>query len=225
MGDSVTANLPFMTGFGQGGYNLGPYGYLQGTINFFSAPPRAGVANSFVNPSLTAKTGFNSSLFLDPTWADPALCSPGENLLLCEFRLVKPSVIIILLGPVDSQVLSLEQYTAAMQVIVQTSINRGVIPVLTTFPVSGSYIYYTRSLQFNMVLLDLAERYGIPVINLWRATLGLPAQGLDTDLVHLSQGGNPYSFAFGEENLYGTTKRNLITLQALDELARNVLSR
>jgi hypothetical protein len=94
--------------------------------------------------------------------------------------------------------------------------------VLTTFPMAPDHMYYEKSLQFNMVILDLARSNGIPLINLWRAARSLPDNGLGPDRYHLSQGPTYYTFT-GEENLYGLTLRNLMTLQALDELRRNVL--
>src|SRR5262249_8432790 len=78
--------------------NLGQYGYLQGAIDYFSVSPRPGVANSFVNRNLTARGGLTSFGEFDPVWADPKVCQADEAPILCEFRIDKPSVIIINFG-------------------------------------------------------------------------------------------------------------------------------
>ncbi|MBZ0306237.1 MAG: hypothetical protein K8I82_09230, partial [Anaerolineae bacterium] len=218
----ITASQPFMWGIGGPEQNLGPYSDLQATVDFFSVPPRDGYINSFGYNSMAAQSAFNAAAVLDDLWADPSICQVEESPLECEYRLSKPSVAIIMLGSVDVQIYDLETYTRTMQKIVKVSIDSGVIPVLTTFPMASDHMYYEKSLQFNMVILDLARSNGIPLINLWRAARVLPDNGLGPDRYHLSQGPTYYSFN-GEENLYGLTLRNLMTLQALDQLRRNVL--
>jgi uncharacterized protein YraI len=222
VGDSITASQPFMWGIGGPEQNLGSYSYLQATVDFFSVPPRDGYSNSFGYNSMAAQSAFNAAAVLDDMWADPSVCLAEESPLECEYRLSKPSVAIVMLGSVDVQIYDLETYTRAMRQIVKISVDSGVIPVLTTFPMAPDHMYYEKSLQFNMVILDLARSNGIPLINLWRAARSLPDNGLGPDRYHLSQGPTYYTFT-GEENLYGLTLRNLMTLQALDELRRNVL--
>lgn len=222
VGDSITASQPFMWGIGGPEQNLGSYSYLQTTVDFFSVPPRDGYSNSFGYNSMAAQSAFNAAAVLDDMWADPSVCLAEESPLECEYRLSKPSVAIVMLGSVDVQIYDLETYTRAMRQIVKISVDSGVIPVLTTFPMAPDHMYYEKSLQFNMVILDLARSNGIPLINLWRAARSLPDNGLGPDRYHLSQGPTYYTFT-GEENLYGLTLRNLMTLQALDELRRNVL--
>lgn len=224
VGDSISANQPFLVGFGEAGnYNLGQYTNLQPTIDFFlTGTPRAGYPNNFIYDSLAARSAFNAGAVLDRLWSDGALCDPQtEAPLQCEYRLAKPAVAIIMLGSVDIQVYNLQSYTDFLDHIVKISVDSGVVPVLTTFTIPPDYLYYEQSLRFNMVVLDVAARYDVPVINLWREARTLPDFGVGPDKFHLSQGPTFFTFE-GQERQYGTTLRNLLTLQALDELRRGL---
>ncbi len=223
MGDSVTAKQPFLKGFGSGSYALGPYSNLQETINYFSSvSPRANVANSFVNQSMAAQSGFSSASMFDGMWVDPTICN--EAALYCEYNRIKPSVAIILFGPVDLRVNDPYLFQANMYRMVKDLKDRGVIPVLNTFANHPDF-NYEEGLLFNTIILNAAEENNIPLINLWRATQELPDYGINvSDPIHLTQGQTFYDFN-GEENLYGVTLRNLITLQALEELRREVLTK
>lgn len=223
VGDSITAIQWFMVGFSQPDvYSLGQYGGLQGTIDFFSEPVIPGQADSFLREGMAMDSAFNAGTLLDPLWADPDQCESDETPLACEVRLTRPSVALIMLGSVDMQIYGGEYYYAAMETIVAYLSENGVIPVLTTFPVAEEYIYWKRSLEFNMLLIDLAETYRIPLINLWAVTRTMPQNGTDYDLYHLSQTGNDFVFD-GREAQYGLPARNLISLQALEQLRLNVL--
>ena len=222
VGDSVTATQPFMLGFGQGNYDLGGYGYLQEAINFFSVAPRAGYANSFVNNSIAAQSGFTSSAVFDGLWVNPAICT--EAPLYCEYNYIKPAAAIILFGPVDMQISGAYEFQASMYRLAGELVTRGVIPVYTTFA-NHPQIRGEDGLLFNTIILNVARDYNVPVINLWLATQNLPDYGIKLDdPVHLTQGDTYYHFN-GEETLYGVTLRNLLTLQALDELRKNVLTK
>lgn len=226
VGDSVTDSQPFLLAYGQGGgYNLGDYGYLQDTINHFAGvSPRDGVANSFTNRSFAAITGATSASMLDGLWADPAFCS-GESPLMCEINLTHPSVGFVLFGTQDMRVLEPFEFRINLAQIIEAMMYNGVIPVLSTFHNNETY-YGEQALTFNNIIVDVANQYDVPLINLWKATQPLPDNGVNlADPVHLSQGSDNYYNFTGEENLYGVNLRNLLSLQALDELRQNVLLR
>lgn len=226
VGDSVTDSQPFLLAYGQGGgYNLGNYGYLQDTINHFAGvSPRDGVANSFTNRSFAAITGATSSSMLDGLWADPNFCS-GESPLMCEINLTRPSVGFVLFGTQDMRVIPPHEFRIHMSQIMEAMIFNGVIPVLSTFHSTSSY-YEDEALVYNNIIVDISDQYGVPLINLWKATQPLPNNGINpNDPVHLSQGVNNYYNFAGEETQFGVNMRNLLSLQALDELRKNVLLR
>ena len=155
-------------------------------------------------------------------WLNKSVCNEGP--LYCEYNQIKPSVAIIMFGSQDYRIYPPATFRSNMQRMVEHLLQRGVIPVNTTFPSHPDYHWYD-SLVFNDINLSVAAQYNLPVINLWRATQELPDYGVSReDLFHLSeQWGVAYSFN-GQERTYGVTLRNLLTLQALDELRRNVLS-
>ncbi|MGB1288748.1 MAG: SH3 domain-containing protein, partial [Aggregatilineales bacterium] len=226
VGDSITATQRFMTEFGiPGAYNLGSYGNLQSTIDFYSTPVVTGGDNSFLRRGQAMGSAYNAASVIDPIWSDPTVCRRSESPLACEVRIAKPSVALIMLGSVDMQIYSPESYYFYMETIISFLAENGVIPVVTTFPIASEYIYWERSLEFNMQLLDLAERYRIPVINLWAATSSMPLNGTDpADFYHLSEAPDRADFTFdGREFQFALSARNLLSLQALDFLRATYL--
>ena len=221
VGDSITATQPFMTGFGNGNYNLGGYGHLQSVIDFFSAQPAGTSPNSFVRESLAAREGFTSGAVLDGLWVDPTVCD--EAPLYCEYNYIRPSVAVVLFGSVDMQISDTFTFQAHIYQITGDLVNRGVVPILTTFA-NGDQFRPDQAAVFNNVILNVARDYDVPVINLWLAAQALPNQGVKLDdPIHLTQGQTYYSFT-GEETQFGVTLRNLLTLQALDEVRKSILT-
>lgn len=231
VGDSDTTSGGFLRPIGMDGgryCELGAYSYLQDSIEFFNLPPRDGLPNSFNATSIAAVNGMTSATVFDPVWAAPAMCEPDEAPLLCEYRLVRPAVAIIDLGLMDIQYYSEAEYRTNMERVVQVSLEQGVIPILTTFVVlptlpPGGRLDWETSMTFNNTLIEIAEAYQIPLINLWAAAQPLPNYGIGADNTHLRHVVGEFCDFNGPEQRNGGTLRNLLTLQALDELRRFVL--
>jgi uncharacterized protein YraI len=224
VGDSITASPYFLTGIGSSGYSLGEYGYLQGAINFFSGPNGRG-ANPFAAASIAARNGWSTESVLSPTLADGGVCRSGETPLECEYRLVKPSVALIMFGTNDSGGMPSGTFSANLSRIVQISINMGVIPVLSTIP-PKHYNPATdgRVAEFNQIIISTARTYDIPLWNYWSVMSRLPGEGLDADGVHPSIPPSGLSVVFDATNLqYGYAVRNLTALQVLYTLWQQVL--
>ena len=213
VGDSITANQAFMIGYDTGEYNLGNYSQLQGAISFFSG--------SFSRYSLSAFVGFNAAAMMDPIWATDPRCQAGETPLACEYRVNRPSVAIIMLGSVDVQLYTPEDFQGYLNRIVDYTISQGIVPVLTTFPNEISY-YSNECEQFNDVIRGIAASQQIPLIDLRTPAMMLPGYGVGTDRFHLSQRGDNVINLTGEETQYGLTLRNFLTLQMLDSLWRGI---
>lgn len=230
-GDCFTDHVGFLKPFGAGTYHLGAYGSLQATINFFSASPYAGLANSFLNSSLAAGIGYSSGSVIDPLWTDPQYCNAGESLLACEYRRMHPAIAIIQFGNVDVQVYEEAWFDHDMRVVVETSMARGVVPILSTSVVASDYPYYHKSLEFNRIIVQIARDYDLPLINFWLAAQSVAHAGTIADGYHPSDdwgflGGQHYDNipALSLEGVAsGMTMRNLIVLQSLDEFRRNLL--
>ncbi|MBN1681043.1 MAG: SH3 domain-containing protein [Anaerolineae bacterium] len=224
VGDSITAAPQFLTPIASGTYNLGEYGYLSGAIGFFGGPNGRGL-NPFGATSIAAGNGWGTTSALDINNAPSGTCNPGETPVACEYRLVKPSVALIMFGTNDSGGLPTADFRANLQRIVQISIDMGVIPVLSTIPpkhydpaVDG------RVTEFNQVIIATARAYDIPLWNYWDAMSGLPAEGLSADGVHPSTPPDGITTVFDSDHLqYGYTMRNLTALQMLYTLWQQVL--
>jgi uncharacterized protein YraI len=224
VGDSITASPYFLTGIGSAGYSLGQYGYLQGAINFFSGPNGRG-ANPFAAASIAARNGWSTESVLSPGLADPGVCRSGETPLECEYRLVKPSVALIMFGTNDSGGMPSGTFAANLSRIVEISINMGVIPVLSTIP-PKHYNSATdgRVPEFNQIIISTARTYDVPLWNYWSVMSQLPGEGLAGDGVHPSIPPSGLSVVLDANNLqYGYAVRNLTALQVLYTLWQQVL--
>lgn len=201
------SELPFFLGrFDSGDYDLGPYQYLQPVIDYF--------AGSFGRQSVTVWTGNHAWSVLDPTFANPTLCLPGETPLACEFRLHRPSVVLIRLGTNEAYTPALfEQHLRA---ILDYSIEHGVIPVLGTKAdqLEGSD-------AINDIVRQLAAEYQVPLWDFGRIASTLPGRGLRDDGFHMTW--YPLTFSDPRALQQGHSVHNLTALIALYTVWQNVL--
>ncbi len=159
-----------------GAYEL-PTGYqsLQETIDWF--------AGSFNRASQAVRGGFNVASVLSSMWADPQACKAGETPLDCEFRLYKPSIVLI------SMETGFEGRTAAvyekyMRQIIEYAIAHGASPILATKADN-----FEGDDSINLTTARLAYEYDLPLWNFWRAVQPLPDHGMDmvrNDKFHIS---------------------------------------
>jgi hypothetical protein len=231
IGDSNTTNGDFMRPIGvpTPDCDFSAYPELAETASYFmTAAPREEQANSFVNDSLAADKGFSSAIALDPLWADWYLCDDNESPVQCEYRQTRPSVSIIMLGQIDINYdkTDVQTYRDNMERIIQLSLDDAVIPVLNTivFSPARPRDIWEKSIQFNNAILDLAEQYQVPLINVWLAVQSLPEFGIGPDNSHLAAEVGSFCDFNGAEQRLGGTLRNLLTLQALHQLRVNVFT-
>ena len=216
IGDSITANEVFLAPIGWGRYDLHQYTYLAPVIAYFSQT-NARTANSFANTSLAAKGGWTAGQVINPDAVfNPDLCRPNENPLECEFRVVKPSVGLIMIGTNDVRYTSATQYAAELRQILQTSLNRGIIPVISTIPPMHHDWAVGRVEAINAIIVSLAREYDVPLWDYWSALQSLSNDPLSSDGIHPS-GYTNRAADFSQDGLRtGYTVRNLLALQALD---------
>jgi hypothetical protein len=189
--------------FLSGQYDLGGYGYLQSTIDFFSG--------SFGHFNASASPGFSILAVMDPMYRAQEFCHDWITPLDCDFQYMHPSVVFIMPMAGDVYGLTDYQYAAGVRAVVDYAIAHGAIPVLVTFPVS------VRDGAINGTLRSVAAEYGLPLVDFASAARALPDRGLvPGDTVHLS-GENFISFN-GDQDRYGFTLLNLMSLQMLDQL-------
>jgi uncharacterized protein YgiM (DUF1202 family) len=223
VGDSLTDTANFFRGFG-GSYNLRGYGSLLPVIQFFSSGNALG-GSPFVSGSISARASWGEVSVLDPGSADPGRCAPGETPVACEVRVVKPAVVLIMIGTNDAGgAIPSDVYAGRLRQIIETCIQGNAVPVLSTLPPRAQFNDYIQS--YNQVIASLASSYGVPLTDLYSALVNLPNHGYGEDGIHLSvpPGGAAATVDFTPENLqYGATMRNLTALQILDSVWKSVL--
>lgn len=193
----------FLTPFDQPGeYRLGPYADLQAVIDNFGG--------SFSRVSVAARTGFGPSAMFDPIWVDPRICRTGEGPLDCEYRLHRPSIVLIGLGTHYSP---LSKFESQMRAVIEASLERGIVPVLTTkVDTEGGD-------RVNALIAYLAQQYEVPLWNFWLAVQPLDNHG-QPDEIHFTWARNYFDLKYNL--LHGWPVRNLTALQALDTVWRSV---
>jgi len=210
VGDCLSDNQHFLSPFGGSRYNLGEFAYLQGVVDHFGA--------SLALDSLAAYDGLVTSAVLDPVFANPLACQPGESPLRCEYRVHRPSIAVIMFGAQDLLFTPADQFERNLRQIVHETVQAGVIPLLSTFP--GNLERWEQSIEYNQIVVRVALDYDVPLMNLWLALEALPNHGLNEDGRHLSP---PFTDSgdLAPANLQrGYPLRNLVTLQALDAVWR-----
>ncbi|MBC8099624.1 MAG: hypothetical protein H7Y11_09290, partial [Armatimonadetes bacterium] len=211
IGDSLSASDSYLTPFSATEYALGPHDDLEATLLYYGAS--AGL------PSAASRIGLSTLVVFDAMWATDARCDPGESPLLCEYRVKQPSIAFVLFGPNDVLSMDTATYSAQMAKIVDASLERGIIPVLSTFSADPAYEYWWIAVDFNLALVALAEEKRVPMMNVWAAARALPDYGLDDDRIHLKHSGfEALKFDTSHETWYGVSLQNLLTLRMLDAL-------
>ncbi|GIK57282.1 MAG: LysM peptidoglycan-binding domain-containing protein [Chloroflexi bacterium] len=203
VGDSTIQNPYFMARFDEpGGYNLGPYAYLQPAVDYF--------AGSHGREGTAVRKGFHSWTVTDPLWADKAICQANETPIACEIRLHNPAIIIIRLGSNDAGVP--QMFNQNVRQIVELAIANSVIPVIGT-----KADRFEGSNANNDILRQIAADYQLPLWDFDVAAQMIPGRGLDVDNVHLTtfyahDYGSPVAFQRGH-GVHNLTA--LMMLQAL----------
>ena len=210
VGDSLSADRAYLGPMSRSDSDLGPYDYLADTVAYFGP--------TIVNNSAAAVPNMTAGDVLNPYRTDDG-CQPYETLLRCEYRLMQPSIAFILFGANDVRRISSEEFNANMRAIVQQTLEHGIIPVLSTFSADPLADYGELSLNYNLVVVEIASDYDVPLINLWAAARELPGYGLESDNVHMTHSGYAsLAFDAGQEALYGVSLRNLLSIYMLDQL-------
>ncbi len=201
VGDCQNVSSHFLSVFDDSEeYALGEFDGLQSTIDHFG--------ESWSRTSASVDNGFNVASVLSPLWSDPDLCEPGENPLECEYRLNKPSIVIVSMETWWAQ-RPAEEYEDYMRQIVEFWIDKGVVPILSTKAdnLEGDY-------GLNRAIYRVSQDYDIPLWNFWLSIQSLPGNGLSEDEFHLTFARNFFDDPVRMQ--YSWPVRNLTALQAID---------
>ncbi|HUM71849.1 MAG TPA: SGNH/GDSL hydrolase family protein, partial [Chloroflexota bacterium] len=170
-----------------GGYNLGPYAYLQPAVDYF--------VGSHSREGMAVRKGLHSWTATDPLWADKTICQPNETPVVCEIRVHNPAIIFIRLGSNDAGIP--RSFDQNVRQIVETAIANGVIPVIGT-----KADRFEGSNANNDILRQIAADYQLPLWDFDVAAQMIPGRGLEVDNVHLTgffahDYGSPVAFQRG----------------------------
>ncbi len=177
--------------------------HIQSTIDYYS--------DAFAFKGQSVNSGLNAASVLDPFWASADVCPVGESPLTCDYQLTDSFAALIMFGANDVNVLSTDGYELAMRDIIETTLERDIIPILSTFtvrPIEGDAAYAI-GVRFNAILVRLAEEYQIPLVNFWLATRDLADKGILEDNAHLT--------------VPGFNIRNQLTVEVLTQLRTEIL--
>ncbi len=227
VGDSITVATWVFYPIGWGQQQLGNYSYLQPAIDYFSSEIIRDGNNSFSNIPLAADNQWTTTDLLDPAKGDPAVCGATETPLDCEYRIARPSIALILIGTNDVASLDGATYRRNLETILDKTIGRNILPVLSTLPRRTGFDAQID--EFNAIIRSTAGQYQIPIWQFHEILAPLPNNGLDADGVHpsfppvtLGQWEATANF-IGENLNYGYNQRNLTALIVLDALWRQVI--
>jgi hypothetical protein len=211
LGDSTIENPHFMARFDQPGtYNLGPYAYLQPMIDFYQG--------SFGRQGMAVHRGLHTWSVLDPMWADPLNCQPGENMLGCEIRQHNPSLIFIRLGSNDVGIP--DSVDRNLREIVEFCIENGVIPIMGTKADRHEGGDNTN----NNIIRQIAADYRVPLWDFDLIAATLPGRGMANDGVHLTTF-FAHDYTLAEAFTRGYPVHNLTAMIMLDRVWRTVITR
>lgn len=210
IGDCHSMPPEFFAVFEENNYDLGEFGYLQETIDYFPG--------SFNRQGRAAKIGLTATGALSVLWNDWKDCTSMETPLDCEYRIQQPSFAIISLGTNDAN--GVAPFETTLRRVIDVTIGHGVVPILATKADNAE-----GDQSINETIARLAYEYEIPMWNFWRAVQSLPDQGviLPDHREHLSYPGIASTGDLRDQYLkFGYNTRNLTGLQALDIVRRNI---
>ena len=213
VGDSMTADANALFCFADSGVDLGEYGELQSTLDYFLAGDAAG-DTPFDRESLAAEVGMSA------TWAISDDPSPLEQ----EMDAIGPHWAVAQYGTNDMQLGTSYQsaiwgFGSNMMDLLDAMVDEGVVPTLLTIPpredVADACLWVP---SYNAVIRGVAQAWQVPLVDLHLAMQSVSGYGLGSDHLHL----NAYSggaCVLSEAGLdYGNNMRNRVILEALDRL-------
>jgi hypothetical protein len=231
VGDSITHGKYYLWDIGCKVEVLANHQSLASTIDFFrnTTFPDAyttswcGIANSFSRDTISAANGWTAAepltRFPNPFSACPI---PDNNPLRCEFRLIQPSIALIMFGTNDVEENDPKTFRKNLTAIVQETLILGVVPVLSTIPPRlDDPTIGKRVGPYNQIIRDVADTLQVPLWNYWQQlqSPGLVNHGMDKFGIHPNIYNATESVTFTSEALrYGFNIRNLTTLEVLKKI-------
>jgi hypothetical protein len=183
IGDTMALQNGYLDPFADPGLDTGAP-ELQAIIDWYNQIDVGDGRSSFDRVSVAANPGWRIQDILDPGQSG-SVCNAGETPLDCELRLVRPAVAIISVGMNDVGATDSETFRTTMEQVIQTVLNNGVIPVVTTVQPNPNNADQVRTINEALIEavqnVEASNNILVPVYNLWRAYNQLPNSGLEGD--------------------------------------------
>jgi peptidoglycan/LPS O-acetylase OafA/YrhL len=205
VGDSITVSSAFLFCF-DGSYDLGDHTALAPTLSYYLAGNAAG----------SSPFGRTSNCAVGGTTAADALAGTPSPFAR-ELDALTPRIAVILFGTNEIRYgQSYDQAASHLWELVDATLARGVVPILSTIPPNPSWDEAdARIPTYNRLVRAIAQGRSIPLVDFHREIEQLPNRGISSDKLHPStapSGGCDLTAAGLE---YGYNLRNLLTLEAL----------
>jgi hypothetical protein len=111
---------------------------------------------------------------------------------------------------------TLDAFGAELWNLVDATIVRGVVPVMSTIPANVGYpAADARIPTFNRVVRAIAQGRGVPLVDLHHSLAPLPNRGISSDGLHPSVSPSGGCVLTSDGLQYGYNVRNLVTVEAL----------
>ena len=214
LGDSITVSTSFLRCFAGSRVNLDGRTGLADTIAHFRAGDAAG-ATPYERETLSAGVG----------WSAWRALEGAPSPVVQELDAIQPRFAVVMYGTNDVGSNTPTRYADNMLDLVDTLIERGVVPVVSSFPpLDANPAADARIPLYTAILRALAEARQVPFVDLHAALEALPGHGLGPDDIHPSTAPSG-ACDFSATGLgYGYDVRNLVTIEALDRARRVVVA-
>jgi peptidoglycan/LPS O-acetylase OafA/YrhL len=206
VGDSITVDPAFFACFDGGNVDLGAHTALASTLSYFMAGDAAG-ASPFARVSLAVKGGTTAR---DAMTGTPC---PLEQ----ELTAIDPRFAVVLFGTNEVRTgWTLDAFGSELWNLIDATIARGVIPVMSTLPANVGYpAADARIPTFNRAIRAIAQGRGVPLVDLHHELEALPNRGISSDGLHPSVSPSGGCVLTSDGLQYGYNMRNLISVEAL----------
>jgi peptidoglycan/LPS O-acetylase OafA/YrhL len=206
VGDSITVDPVFLACFDGGTVDLGAHGDLAPAVGYFMTGNAAGTS-PFARVSLAAKGGTTAR---DALTGTPC---PLDQ----ELDAIDPRLAVVLFGTNEARYgWTLDDFGSELWTLIDATIARGVIPILSTMPANVGYpAADARIPTFNRVVRAIAQGRGVPLVDLHHELEPLPNRGISSDGLHPSVSPVGGCVLTSDGLQYGYNMRNLISVEAL----------
>jgi hypothetical protein len=212
IGDSHTAASDYLACLGTKRMRLAEHAYLAPTVAWFSAAVDGGT--SWTRKSLAAVKGWPAFRAL------AGAPSPIDR----ELAELEPAFATVMFGTNDIGYMHLDRYGRNLLDIADVLLARGVVPIISSIPARGDDKDADEWVpRYNAVARAVAQARQVPFVDLHRDLAAVPGKGLHGDRVHLISNSTGCTFDARGLRYAGANRRNLLTLEVLDDLRRAVI--